>query len=405
LIKNTSDKKIRTTKVFGLLLILVIGAAFLRFAYDLYTPNINRNIDENMGKSVSGRIVQILSEEKVDNPFIYGEQDNEQKVLKQTLRVEIKDELYKEILQTVEYTSGATNNYLLKPGDKLILYLTFDDNGNIDSCSIQEIDRSNTIYFIVAVFFLMLIMIGGFRGFAIIGTLILTFLFIWYGFIPSIIGGESPLLSSAVACLIISIMSIPIIIGWNTKSVAVFAGTIISITFAGAFAWLAGTHGKIIGIDLEYIIILSHNPAGPKLDVQGIYFAGILIGSLGAILDTSISIASAIYELVKLNPKTSRKELFKSGMRIGKDTIGMMSSTLILAYVGSSIPLFVLMSMYKSSMFEVMITDMVASEIIRSIAGSLGLGLAIPITALVGSIVMQKKNVLEEESTLQINDI
>lgn len=124
-----------------------------------------------------------------------------------------------------------------------------------------------------------------------------------------------------------------------------------------------------------------------SIDFQGLLFSGMIIGALGAILDVGISIASAMEQIKEADPKTSFKMLFTRGISVGKDLIATMSNTLILAYVGSSLPLLLLFQASGSNWSEVLNMDMVASEIIRAMTGSIGLTLAIPITALVSALL------------------
>jgi uncharacterized membrane protein len=125
----------------------------------------------------------------------------------------------------------------------------------------------------------------------------------------------------------------------------------------------------------------------PELDFMNIFFASVLIGALGAVMDIGMSISSAVHEVSEANPKAGKKKLFKSGMNVGKDIMGTMSNTLILAYAGSAFPLLLLFSLNEFSAMQVINFDFMAAEIIRAISGSFGLLLAIPITAFVGSLL------------------
>jgi uncharacterized membrane protein len=122
--------------------------------------------------------------------------------------------------------------------------------------------------------------------------------------------------------------------------------------------------------------------------LRGIYFAGVLIGALGAVMDTSISIASSIREFSALGGKLKPYQLWKAGMNVGRDVMGMMSSTLILAYVGGAIPLLLLLVANNIPAINIMNSDLIVSEVIRSLAGSIGICLSIPVTAATASILI-----------------
>ena len=137
--------------------------------------------------------------------------------------------------------------------------------------------------------------------------------------------------------------------------------------------------------------MLLYIPQGIQFEFKDLLFAGIILGALGAVMDVSVSIASAIEEIYKANRKLSQKELFLSGMNIGKDMMGTMSNTLILAYTGSSIPLLLLFMAYETSIVKIINLDIIATEIVRSLSGSIGLILTIPITAAVSAFLAKRE--------------
>ena len=125
-----------------------------------------------------------------------------------------------------------------------------------------------------------------------------------------------------------------------------------------------------------------------SVDLRGLLFSGILIGALGAIMDVSISIASSIEEIHNANPTLHFSDLFFRGMNVGKDIMGTMSNTLILAYTGGSLPLIFMYMSYKTSIIKIFNLELIATEIIRALVGSIGLILAIPFTALYSSFLI-----------------
>jgi uncharacterized membrane protein len=136
--------------------------------------------------------------------------------------------------------------------------------------------------------------------------------------------------------------------------------------------------------------MLTYIPQAVTFDFKGLLFSGIILGSLGAVMDIGMSIASSIEEIHRVNPSLTRKELFSSGMNVGQDVMGTMTNTLILAYTGSSIPLLLLFMAYETSFVKILNLDIIATEVIRSLTGSIGLVVAIPITALASSFFIKK---------------
>ena len=137
--------------------------------------------------------------------------------------------------------------------------------------------------------------------------------------------------------------------------------------------------------------MLLYLPNNLTLEPKELLFAGIIWGSLGAVMDVGMSISSAIYELSINNKDLSFKELLNSGMNVGKDIMSTMSNTLILAYLGSALPLILLMMIFNQSNYKIINLDVIATEIVRSISGSIGLLFTIPITAILASYFMQQK--------------
>ena len=126
--------------------------------------------------------------------------------------------------------------------------------------------------------------------------------------------------------------------------------------------------------------MLAFIPQHRRIDYQGLLFAGIMIGALGAVMDVAMSISSAMWEIISVSPDISKKQLIKSGMNIGRDIIGSMSNTLILAYVSTSIPVLLLFILFSNGFTEIINLELLASEVLRAVAGSIGLICTIPIT-------------------------
>ena len=138
--------------------------------------------------------------------------------------------------------------------------------------------------------------------------------------------------------------------------------------------------------------VLLYLPSGITLDPRALLFAGIIWGSLGAVMDVGMSIASAITEVKDTNGTLGFTPLFRSGMNVGRDVMGTMSNTLLLAYLGSALPLILMITIYQPDVFKIVNLDMIATEVIRSLAGSIGLLLSIPMTALCGALLLKGKS-------------
>jgi uncharacterized membrane protein len=189
---------------------------------------------------------------------------------------------------------------------------------------------------------------------------------------------------------VITALSLVLISGWKRKTLAAILGIIGGTTCAGLLAFIFGHAAHLTGLGSQEAQMLGYIQ-DYKLDFQGILFASMLFGALGAVMDVGISIASAIEEVYLANPLVTPRDLFKAGMNVGKDIMGTMTNTLILAYTGSSLPLLLILVGYKSSFVKVINLDLIASEIIRALTGSLGLFIAIPLTAAFSTWLIYKE--------------
>ena len=184
--------------------------------------------------------------------------------------------------------------------------------------------------------------------------------------------------------------------GFTVKSVSATLGTIIGVIIAGAFAAGFGYFSRISGYnvsDIEELIFIGNNTS---LQIGGILFAGILIASLGAVMDVSMSVASTINEIYEKNNDLSRKELFKSGINVGRDMMGTMSNTLILAFTGGSINTLILSYSYCMQYNQVMNMYSIGIEIMQGISGSIAVILTVPLVSLITSELLTNKSILNK---------
>ena len=180
------------------------------------------------------------------------------------------------------------------------------------------------IYGFIGLFLLILCIIGSKKGFKSAIGLVFTFIYIIFMFIPMIYRGYSPFLSAVIVVILVTIVSMYLIDGITIKSVSAMLGTVIGVIIAGIFAAGFGYLAKISGYnvsEIEELVFVANNT---NLKIGGLLFAGILIASLGAVMDVSMSVASTINEIYDKNPDLSSKELFKSGINVGKDMMGTM---------------------------------------------------------------------------------
>lgn len=311
----------------------------------------------------------------------------------QHLKILLLNGPFKNNIYTLRNTIDQINPYKLifKKGENILLY-QYEKNGKLTGLKIFERSKENSLAFLVGIFIISMLMIGGLKGFKSFITLLLTIIIIIFCLIPLLLKGYSPIPITILSVGIITILTIFIVSGINRKSFSGILGTILGTFFAGLIAMSIGNFAGLVGLGSEDMQALVYSSNGNFLNYRGILFSGVIIGALGAVMDVAMSIASSMWEIEIVNPNISNTQLIKSGMNIGKDIMGAMSNTLILAYVGSSLSLIMVFFSYKLSFYEIINLDLVATEIIRSIAGSIGLIFSIPFTVFV-SILFRKKRI------------
>ncbi len=312
----------------------------------------------------------------------------------QLLKVKITSGIYKnEVLEVEHYTEpGSAYNIIVRKGDNVLLGTEKDQDGNIINAYVVEIIRDKYVLYLVIAFSIILILVGGLKGLKALVALILTGFAVMKVLLPLILKGYNPILISVGVCLVIIIITLLIISGFSKKTLATFIGTSGGILIAGAVALIFGFFMKLTGLGSEEAKVLMYIPQEVNFDFRGLLFSGIILASLGAVMDVGMSISSSMYEIVKANPEIKKKDLLVSGINVGRDIIGTMSNTLILVYIGGALPLVLLLLAYNVSFAEIINRDFIASEILRALAGSIGLILAIPITVFVAGTLFKRES-------------
>lgn len=275
-------------------------------------------------------------------------------------------------------------DFSVLPGDEVIVGLETEDFV-LKEVYIAGPAREKYLYYLFAFFVLMILIIGAKQGLKTVLSLVVTGWAVLKILLPGILAGINPILITVVVCTGITIVTHMLISGFNKKSLAAITGTMIGVVLGGALANYVIALTRVNGLGTEEARLFFFSFAEGKLDFAGILFAGIVIGSLGAVMDVGMSIASSINEIYCVHPGLSFGQLVKSGLNIGRDIIGTMSNTLILAYTGGSISLMLLLLANDVPYLKYINLDAITAEIIRALTGSIGLFLAVPVTALVSA--------------------
>lgn len=350
---------------------LIIFSIFLYFFNNIERVELVNSSGTSYVKAVVNEIVE-------DNIQEDGSRIGYQKVMLKVLSGKLKGQLI-EGTSFAGYLYGADCTV----GMKVIASISkYEDNA---SAAVYSYDRSNIIYIFVGLFLLMLWIIGGKKGFKSAIGLVFTFICIIYLFLPILYKGYSPFLSAVIVIILITIVSLYLIDGITKKSISAMIGTIIGVIIAGICAAGFGYVAKISGYnvsEVEELVFVANNT---ELKVGGILFSAILIASLGAVMDVSMSISSTLTEIYNHNKNIGRVELFKSGINVGRDMMGTMSNTLILAFTGGSINTLILNYAYALKHNQIINMYEIGIEIMQGVSGSIAIILSVPLVSIISS--------------------
>jgi len=242
-------------------------------------------------------------------------------------------------------------------------------------------ERSGILIGSVVFFLIALGVIGGKKGMMAILGLVFTLISILFLLIPLLIKGYAAIPITLLILAITTIVSLVLLSGWTKKTAIAIIGCMSGVIFATFLAFVVGELAGISGFNMEEAHQLLTVGIETELRISGLFISGVLIASLGAVMDISMTIASSTEELVASNKKLTSKQLFKSSMNIGRDAMGTMSNTLILAFVGTGLNMMIVIFSFGISFQQLINMDFIAIEIIRSLAGSLGLVITVPVVA------------------------
>ena len=345
---------------------------------------------------------KVLPAEKglVENiEYIDNIQGGDQNQIKQDVTVKILTGKFKG--ETVELDNMLTGNpaydIMLSKGDRVVLHVEprvefIEDIEDVEFF-ISDIERVNAIYIFTGIFFLMLLAIGRKKGILSFVSIVATVALIFFALTPMILHEVSPILASLIVCILSTVITIYLVGGFNFKSTSAILGSIVSVGFAAALSILSIKLATLTGFAGEEPMFLY--TARPDLDFTGILSASMMLAALGAVMDTAVSIASTINEIYLTDKNLTIKDLFKSGMNVGRDIIGTMSNTLILVYLGSSLPLVLLSNNIDLNKFFNL--NQVATEITSALIGSIAILACVPVTAIISAYLIKTKHKEEFE--------
>lgn len=356
----------------------IITTLILFFIFLLPLKKINAASDAKVS-NIYGRVINIIEEKEIvimDNPQLYQ-------------KIEI--ELSKKDAQKIIVESGVeplANNPKYKVNDNVVLNIVKDLNGK-ERYIIVDFVRNDSLILLLIIFVALLVLIAKWKGLMSLIAMMFTFLMIFSFVLPQILKGFNPVLIATVAALIIVPVSFYIAHGINKKTTIAIISSLISLIITAILASVFTEIGHLSGLSSEEAGMLSID--NQNLNMKGILLAGIVIGALGVLDDITISQAAIVDELTTTAKLKKAQELYSRAMIIGKDHISSMVNTLILAYSGAALPLLLIFTNNPHPFLEIVNYEMIAEEIIRTLVGSIGLILAVPITTFIAAYCYKNK--------------
>ena len=378
--KRVNGKIVLRVSLVLVLLALLVGAA-------VWLSSSDDDVETAASQLVfvPAKVTAVLS----DDAVVDNENSEGRRIGTQELEIRILSGVHKDEILTLTNYMSALFNVDVSEGDRVIVRLITREDGSYYA-SMFNYDRGLVIGIALLVFCAVLALLGGWKGIRALLGLVFTLACIWFLLIPGLIRGWSGIWLTIGICAVTTAGCLILLDGFTKKSLCAVLGCIGGVAAAGLFASIVGAITPLNGFNMSEAENLLLYGAEKGLKISGLLVCGVLIAALGAVMDTSMNIASSIWELHERNPKLNARELFKSGMNIGRDAMGTMANTLILAFAGSSLNTLILVQVYDIPFTQLINTDFICIEILQSVAGSMGILLTTPLVAAISASIMSR---------------
>ena len=369
----------RLRKMIPTVSVLLAAAVIFLLAWNWASPEPEERLSASeYAEYESCTVLTILADSTEPDPSADGGYRGDQLML-----VEVTSGQYKgKTLQVYNYV-GPLYGEPLSEGDEAVLIISTYADGSFVG-SVYEYNRAAPLAIVVALFLIAAIVVGGKTGAKSLVGLILTLACLFFVLIPGLLKGAPTLPTVFLTCAYIAVVSLTILGGVSRKTVCAMLGTIAGTALALLFGLLAQSLVRIDGLRLDDVEpLLQLRQQGAEIGLRGLLVGGVVISALGAVMDVTMGIASSLSEVSAANPEMNRWQLFRSGMNIGRDMVGTMTNTLILAFLGSSFTLIMYLYTIGLSYHQLMSSPYLSIEVVSGVSSSIGVILSIPLTALI----------------------
>jgi uncharacterized membrane protein len=316
-----------------------------------------------------------------DQPCGAGESHGGQPCPAATVRLDEGDRAGAVVTASVPEGAHAPT---LGPGDRVVLLFAPGAPADLQY-EVVDFQRGRPLALLAAAFAVAVVALGRLRGIAALAGLAVTFAVLMLFVLPAILAGGSPLPVAIVGAAAIMLVALYLTHGLSARTTVAVIGTLASLVLTGLLAAAAIQTSRFTGLGTEEAATLGAVVA--NVDLRGLLLAGVIIGSLGVLDDVTVTQASAVWELRHADPSLGARGLYQASMRIGRAHVASTVNTLVLAYAGASLPLLLLFSASALPAQTVLTSEFVAQEVVRSLAGALGLIAAVPVTTALAALV------------------
>lgn len=383
--KNTSFPAWLRRNWVSLLVLLAAALLFALLRLSLREPAADVSLAGDYAEYEKGRVVGILTDSTFADEASDGGYRGEQLLL-----VDVLSGQYAGEQLLVKNFVGPLYGVPVQLHDEVALIIsTYSDGQHM--ATVFEYNRIPALMIVLGLFFLVTVLVGRKTGLKSLLALVLTVLCLFTILLPLLLRGAPTLPTVFLVCVYITVVSFVILGGVQRKSLCAMLGTVAGTGLALLFALLAQKLCRVDGLRISEVEpLLQLRQSGTPIGLRGLLVAGVVISALGAVMDVAMSIASALEEVHAANPELGFGRLFRSGMNIGQDLVGTMTNTLILAFLGSSFTLILYLFSLGLSRYQLLPSAYLAIETISGVSSSIGMILAIPLTAAVSALWLSR---------------
>ncbi|MCQ1058648.1 YibE/F family protein [Photobacterium sp. ZSDE20] len=351
-----------------------------------YSPSVSESFRPkayNSQEFVRASVIDVLAESTQSDPLVPSVKTGRQRLL-----VELREGEDKGKQVEVENQLSRLHNVYVTEGDNFILLIR--EQGERTIYWPYNHDRSSAVYWMVGIIVLLTVLFAGLQGVNSVVSLYFTGALLIGVLVPALFAGWNPILLTIGLMAVKIVVNFLLVAGWNKKSLVSMLGTLAGVVMAGLMAQFFGEMAQLNGLYLEKGEDILYLGGEAQVQVRWLLFVAIMISALGAVMDVAISMASSYHELREMSPQQPEKDRLLATIRIGRDILGTMTNTLVLAFAGSALTTIMMVWGFQMPLMQFMNIPALSLAMIHGLAGSIGLIMTVPLTVLIASAVYQR---------------